>query len=86
MTPAHQRAESLGAYPHGFFGRAGGVSHAPFDTLNTGLGSGDDMQAVAENRRRLRRHPRHRDGRHGLSNPLGACRLRHRPPGLDGAD
>jgi polyphenol oxidase len=32
--------------------RAGGVSAAPFDSLNFGLATGDDVQAVAENRRR----------------------------------
>lgn len=33
--------------------RAGGVSQAPFDTLNLGEHVGDDPAAVAENRRRL---------------------------------
>ena len=33
--------------------RAGGVSAAPYDTLNLGDHVGDDPQAVAENRRRL---------------------------------
>lgn len=37
---------------HGFFTRQGGVSKAPYDTLNTGPGSGDDQKAVVENRRR----------------------------------
>ena len=35
--------------------RAGGVSQAPRDSLNLGLHVGDDLQAVQENRRRLRR-------------------------------
>jgi YfiH family protein len=34
--------------------RAGGVSAAPYDTLNLGIHVGDDPAAVAENRRRLR--------------------------------
>ena len=34
--------------------RAGGVSPAPWDSLNLGLHVGDDPLAVAENRRRLR--------------------------------
>ena len=34
--------------------RAGGVSAPPYDTLNLGLSTGDDPNAVAENRRRLR--------------------------------
>jgi len=38
---------------HGFFTRRGGVSSAPYDTLNIGLGSKDDPEAVAENRRRV---------------------------------
>jgi YfiH family protein len=40
--------------PHGFFGRQGGVSKPPYDTLNAGLLSGDDKDAVAENRARIR--------------------------------
>lgn len=35
--------------------RTGGVGVAPYDTLNLGLGAGDDPQAVLENRARLRR-------------------------------
>jgi polyphenol oxidase len=35
--------------------RAGGVSHAPYDTLNLGTHVGDDPEAVAENRRRVAR-------------------------------
>lgn len=37
---------------HGFFTRAGGVSEAPFDSLNCGYGSGDDLEKVKENRTR----------------------------------
>ena len=33
--------------------RSGGVSHAPYDSMNLGLHVGDDAQAVQENRRRL---------------------------------
>lgn len=40
--------------PHGFFTRAGGVSHGPYGTLNCGRGA-DDPQAVAENRARATR-------------------------------
>jgi polyphenol oxidase len=46
------RAASLGAIPHGFLGRLGGVSAGLVAGLNVGLGSGDDDTAVAENRRR----------------------------------
>jgi YfiH family protein len=35
-----------------FTARAGGVSQAPYDTLNLGLWTDDDGEAVAENRRR----------------------------------
>jgi YfiH family protein len=42
-------------FRHGFPTRAGGVSAAPFDTLNLGGKWGDDPEAVAENRRRLAR-------------------------------
>lgn len=37
---------------HGFFTRNGGVSTGLYDSLNLGLGSGDDPEAVRENRRR----------------------------------
>ncbi len=37
----------------GFSTRAGGVSEAPFDSLNLGFSTGDDEAAVRENRRRL---------------------------------
>ena len=37
---------------HGFSARQGGVSAAPFDTLNMALHVGDDPTRVWENRRR----------------------------------
>ena len=37
---------------HGFFTRAGGVSEGLYDSLNCGLGSNDDEEAVRENRGR----------------------------------
>lgn len=37
---------------HGFFGRTGGVSTGIFASLNCGPGSGDDLDAVTENRKR----------------------------------
>lgn len=46
------RAPALGDIPHVFLGRAGGVSTGIYASLNTGLGSGDRPEAVAENRRR----------------------------------
>ncbi len=46
------RARALGAVPHGFFGRRGGVSTGDIASLNVGLGSGDDPALVMENRRR----------------------------------
>ncbi len=49
--------DRLMATAHGataiFTGRAGGVSAAPFDTLNLGPWTGDDRAAVAENRGRV---------------------------------
>lgn len=45
------RAPTLGAVPHGFLGRRGGVSVGAAAGLNVGLGSADDPVAVAENRR-----------------------------------
>ena len=47
------RAKALGDVPHGFFGRAGGISTGLFASLNVGLGSSDDMAAVVENRWRV---------------------------------
>jgi polyphenol oxidase len=38
---------------HGFFTRQGGVSGFPYESLNVGLGSKDDPDAIAENRRRV---------------------------------
>ena len=46
------RARTLGAMPHGFLGRRGGVSTGSIAGLNVGIGSQDDPAAVAENRRR----------------------------------
>jgi YfiH family protein len=43
------RAANLGA-PHGFLGRHGGVSAGELAGLNAGFGSGDDREAIAENR------------------------------------
>lgn len=52
MSLDHITAGSLADVPHGFFGRAGGVSTGVAAGLNCGLGSGDDPALVAENRRR----------------------------------
>ena len=38
---------------HGFSTRVGGVSPAPWDSLNLGVGRGDDMDRVRENYRRF---------------------------------
>ena len=46
------RAGCLGAIPHGFLGRRGGVSTGILAGLNVGTGSGDDPDIIAENRRR----------------------------------
>jgi YfiH family protein len=46
------RARALHGMPHGFLGRAGGVSTGIVAGLNVGLGSTDDRAAIAENRRR----------------------------------
>ncbi len=45
LTAAHCR--------HGFFTRQGGVSRGVYQSLNCGLGSGDDLDAVHENRSRV---------------------------------
>jgi YfiH family protein len=41
---------------HAFFTRQGGVSRGVYESLNVGLGSGDDPEAVRENRRRCAAH------------------------------
>ena len=46
------RADGLAGLPHGFLGRRGGVSTGTIAGLNIGHGAEDDLQAVAENRRR----------------------------------
>jgi YfiH family protein len=46
------RSALLGGLPHGFLGRAGGVSGGEVAGLQTGLGTGDDPAHVAENRSR----------------------------------
>ena len=48
VEPIH--AVSLGALPHGFLGRRGGVSTGIVAGLNVGSGSSDDPAAVVRNR------------------------------------
>lgn len=53
MSLPHEHAPSLAALDwlrHGFFGRQGGVSSAPYDSLNVGFAVGDDEASVAANR------------------------------------
>jgi polyphenol oxidase len=51
IVPGVVRTECLGAGIGGAFSsRAGGVSRPPYDSLNLGLGVGDDPSAVAANR------------------------------------
>ena len=42
-----------GLVRQGFIGRSGGVSVPPYGSLNIGYSTGDDIQAVRENRRRI---------------------------------
>ena len=53
--PLVRSAVIPGAFRHGFPTRAGGVSAAPFDTLNLGGKWGDAPDSVSENWRRLAR-------------------------------
>jgi hypothetical protein len=46
------RADVLAGVPHGFLGRGGGISEGVCEGLNVGFGSGDDPEAIRENRRR----------------------------------
>ncbi len=43
----------LSGVRHGFFNRIGGVSSGIYESLNCGLGSGDDIDKVRENRLRV---------------------------------
>lgn len=55
MTPppfSTSRLLEMKGVSHGFFSRMGGISQGPFASLNTGFGSGDNAEDVAENRRR----------------------------------
>lgn len=52
MTLDRITTAALDGVPHGFFGRAGGVSQGIVAGLNCGLGSGDDPEHLTENRRR----------------------------------
>jgi len=50
------KTHKLLEYPeirHGFFGRLGGVSQSPYDSLNAGSGSDDKAEHVLENRSRI---------------------------------
>jgi purine-nucleoside/S-methyl-5'-thioadenosine phosphorylase / adenosine deaminase len=52
----HVQSETLASLPgvrHAFFTRRGGVSQGLYASLNGGLGSRDDPEAVRENRRRM---------------------------------
>ncbi|MEQ1548516.1 MAG: peptidoglycan editing factor PgeF [Chakrabartia sp.] len=51
-SPTPFRSPVLDPLPHGFLGRKGGVSTGIYAGLNVGLGSEDDPNAVAENRKR----------------------------------
>jgi YfiH family protein len=53
--PLLRSAAIPAAFRHGFTTRAGGVSVAPYDSLNLGGKWGDVPERVAENRRRLAR-------------------------------
>lgn len=52
MSVEALRSARLDGVPHGFLGRRGGVSEGVCAGLNVGLGSGDDPDLIAENRRR----------------------------------
>ena len=47
--------ECLPGIGHRFLGRQGGVSAAPYDSLNASFYCGDEAQSVSENRRRISR-------------------------------
>ncbi|MEL7108019.1 MAG: peptidoglycan editing factor PgeF [Pseudomonadota bacterium] len=49
-----ERLSNLDGVAHGFFGRKGGVSSGLYESLNIGQGSDDDVQAIRDNRERIR--------------------------------
>ncbi|MEM9839035.1 MAG: peptidoglycan editing factor PgeF [Pseudomonadota bacterium] len=53
MIEPPRRTSDIIRAPHGFFGRAGGVSEAPLEGLNASLASGDNQARVIENRARV---------------------------------
>lgn len=56
LTPERVTAESLtglSGIKHGFFTRRGGVSSGVYSSLNCGVGSGDDVRLVLNNRARV---------------------------------
>lgn len=55
-APIMSESLALKGVRHGFFTRQGGVSQGLYATLNGGIGSKDDREAVSENRRRMAAH------------------------------
>ena len=53
LSPVRAPTLDLPGIAHGFFTRAGGVSHGLYAGLNVGVGSDDDPADVMENRRRI---------------------------------
>jgi polyphenol oxidase len=69
--------------------RSGGVSAAPFDSLNVGTHVGDEVAAVAENRRRVRAQLRLPEEPAWVEQVHGIALLdldEHRPAGIVAAD
>jgi hypothetical protein len=73
LSPITHPLLSRAGVRHGFFTREGGVSTGLYEGLNTGVGSRDDPDAVAENRRRVAEHFG------GVPDDLAACFQIHSP-------
>lgn len=56
LSPITSPLLDLPGVRHAFFTRQGGVSTGIYESLNVGLGSSDDPEHVAENRRRAAEH------------------------------
>ncbi len=69
-----------------FTGRGGGVSPAPYDTLNLGGAVGDDPAAVAENRRLTARACGLADGRLAWMRQVHGVAVRYADAGTAGHD
>ena len=73
-----------GPYEVAFSTRAGGVSEGPYDSLNLGRMTGDDVERVDENRRRLCAEVRTTPDRLALNRQIHSTLVHRAEPGARG--